>query len=230
MAPAVLLRAAVALTGRFPALAGVDLGSTPGEVLVLAGPNGAGKTCVLRVCAGLLRLIRGESAVLGHDLVEERRPCARWWRCLGHAASALRRPERARERPLRGAGRRRLGGGGARGARAPRPWRSAVADPGRPALRRPATPGRTRGRARRRPAFGCSTSRTPLSTPRDGDSSPLWSPRRWPPGRARSGGLARAGRGAALADGVVTMAGGRVHEQSPAVGVDEWSRRGIHVA
>src|SRR5271165_3120719 len=53
MAPAVLLRAAVCVTGRFPALAGVDLAVAQGEVVVLEGPNGAGKTSVLRVCAGL---------------------------------------------------------------------------------------------------------------------------------------------------------------------------------
>ncbi len=45
-------RAAVCVTGRFPALAGVDLAVAQGEVVVLEGPNGAGKTSLLRVCAG----------------------------------------------------------------------------------------------------------------------------------------------------------------------------------
>src|SRR5580704_18289442 len=87
MAAAVVLRAAVALTGRFPALAGIDLTVAPGEVLVLEGPNGAGKTSLLRACAGLLPVTGGEAVVLGHDL--RRRPLAvrRQVGMLGHAAA-----------------------------------------------------------------------------------------------------------------------------------------------
>jgi len=42
MAPVVQLRAAVALAGRFPALAGVDLSVETGEVVLVvgAGPSG----------------------------------------------------------------------------------------------------------------------------------------------------------------------------------------------
>src|ERR1700694_957834 len=65
MALAVPLRTAVCVTGRFPALAGVDLAVAQGEVVVLEGPNGAGKTSVLRLCAGLLPLAGGEGTVLG---------------------------------------------------------------------------------------------------------------------------------------------------------------------
>src|SRR5579872_3362677 len=68
MAPAVLLRAALATIGRFPALAGVDLEVSPGELVVLEGANGAGKTSVLRLCAGLLALSGGDGTVLGRDL------------------------------------------------------------------------------------------------------------------------------------------------------------------
>ncbi len=68
MDPAVSLRSAVALLGRFPALAGVDLDVQPGEVVLLRGPNGAGKSTLLRVCAGLVALTEGEGTVLGVDL------------------------------------------------------------------------------------------------------------------------------------------------------------------
>jgi heme ABC exporter ATP-binding subunit CcmA len=72
MEPVVQLRGAVTLLGRFPALAGIDLDVTAGEVVLLRGPNGAGKTTLLRLCAGLLPLVRGEGRVLGHDLADRR--------------------------------------------------------------------------------------------------------------------------------------------------------------
>jgi ABC-type multidrug transport system ATPase subunit len=73
----VRLRAAVALIGPFPALAGADLSVDRGEVVLLQGPNGAGKTTVLRVCAGLVPVVSGEVVVLGHDLVADRRAVRR---------------------------------------------------------------------------------------------------------------------------------------------------------
>ncbi len=87
MPPAVLLRAAVALTGRFPALAGVDLDVAAGEVVVLEGPNGAGKTSLLRVCAGLLPVTAGEAVVLGCDLRRDRSAVRRKVGLLGHGAA-----------------------------------------------------------------------------------------------------------------------------------------------
>jgi len=87
MAPAVLLRAAVAMTGRFPALAGVDLRVDEGEAVVLTGPNGAGKTSLLRVCAGLLRVTSGTAVVLGHDLVDDASAARREVAMLGHTAA-----------------------------------------------------------------------------------------------------------------------------------------------
>src|SRR5579863_2857082 len=84
MASAVLLRAAVCVTGRFPALAGVDLAVDQGEVVVLEGPNGAGKTSVLRVCAGLLPLTGGGATVLGCPLPGERAALRRRVGLLGH--------------------------------------------------------------------------------------------------------------------------------------------------
>lgn len=86
MAPAVHLRSAVALAGRFPALAGVDLSVDPGEVVALVGHNGAGKTSVLRACAGLLPLCSGEAVVLGFDLREDPTTVRRSVGLLGHAA------------------------------------------------------------------------------------------------------------------------------------------------
>jgi heme ABC exporter ATP-binding subunit CcmA len=82
---AVHLRSAVALLGRFPALAGVDLDVAPGEIVLLQGANGAGKTSLLRVCAGLLPVTSGEAVVLGHDLRRNRRGLRRRVGLLGHA-------------------------------------------------------------------------------------------------------------------------------------------------
>ncbi len=80
----VALSAAVALLGRFPALAGVDLTVGPGEVVLVQGPNGAGKSTLLRLCAGLVRLAGGEGRVLGHDLRHERPAVRRRVGLLGH--------------------------------------------------------------------------------------------------------------------------------------------------
>lgn len=85
MQSVVELSDAVCLLGRFPALAGIELRVAQGEVVLLQGPNGAGKTTVLRLCAGLLRLEAGSGAVLGHDLVTERRAVRQRVGLLGHA-------------------------------------------------------------------------------------------------------------------------------------------------
>lgn len=85
MAPIVHLRRAVALIGRFPALAGADLDVDPGEIVLLRGANGAGKTTLLRVCAGLAPVSSGEAVVLGQDLVRNRAAVRRRVGLLGHA-------------------------------------------------------------------------------------------------------------------------------------------------
>jgi len=85
MEPAVHLRAAVSLLGRFPALAGVDLDVDRGEIVLLQGPNGAGKTTLLRTLAGLCPVVSGTAHVLGHDLREDRRAVRRQVGLLGHA-------------------------------------------------------------------------------------------------------------------------------------------------
>ena len=84
MSAIVHLRSAVALIGRFPALAGVDLDVHAGEILLLRGPNGAGKTTLLGVCAGLIGLSTGEAVVLGEDLTTNRRAVRRRVGLLGH--------------------------------------------------------------------------------------------------------------------------------------------------
>lgn len=85
MAPVVHLRSAVALIGRFPALAGADLDVVPGEIVLLRGPNGAGKTTLLRVCAGLVPVVDGTAEVLGCDLRADRSAVRRRVGLLGHA-------------------------------------------------------------------------------------------------------------------------------------------------
>jgi heme ABC exporter ATP-binding subunit CcmA len=86
MTPAVHFQSAVALAGRFPALAGVDLRVEPGQVVVVTGPNGAGKTSLLRACAGLLDISQGSATVLGHDVTMDPAAVRRRVGLLGHAA------------------------------------------------------------------------------------------------------------------------------------------------
>jgi heme ABC exporter ATP-binding subunit CcmA len=85
MDPVIRFRSAVALVGRFPVLAGLDLDVEQGEIVLLQGANGAGKTSVLRACAGLLRIVAGEARVLGEDLVANPRAVRRRVGLFGHA-------------------------------------------------------------------------------------------------------------------------------------------------
>lgn len=87
MDPVIRFRSAIALVGRFPVLAGVDLDVAPGEILLLQGANGAGKTSILRACAGLLPIVAGEAIVLGEDLTSHPRAVRRRVGMLGHASS-----------------------------------------------------------------------------------------------------------------------------------------------
>ncbi len=82
--PVVHLDDAVAVLGQFPVLAGATLRVEPGEILLLRGPNGAGKTSLLRVCAGLLPIVRGSGTVLGLDLTDQREAIRRTVGLLGH--------------------------------------------------------------------------------------------------------------------------------------------------
>ena len=85
MVPVVHLSNAVAVLGQFPVLAGVNLTVNRGEIVLLQGPNGAGKTSLLRLCAGLLPLARGEAVLLGCDLRTQREAVRSRVGLLGHA-------------------------------------------------------------------------------------------------------------------------------------------------
>jgi heme ABC exporter ATP-binding subunit CcmA len=83
---AISLHDAVALSGRFPLLAGVDLQVATGETVLVEGPNGAGKTSLLRVCAGLVGLASGQVRVLGLDPIRQRNQVRRRVGLLSHAS------------------------------------------------------------------------------------------------------------------------------------------------
>jgi heme ABC exporter ATP-binding subunit CcmA len=82
---AVEFRGVVALLGVFPALSGLDLTVTRGEVVALRGPNGAGKTTVLKVAAGLVAVQRGSVTVFGSDVTVDRKSVRRFLGYLSHA-------------------------------------------------------------------------------------------------------------------------------------------------
>src|SRR5580704_15370823 len=84
--PAVLLHDAVALSGRFPLLTGLDLEVATGETVLVEGPNGAGKTSLLRVCAGLVPVTSGRVTVFGLDPVHRRNQVRRRIGLLSHAS------------------------------------------------------------------------------------------------------------------------------------------------
>jgi putative ABC transport system ATP-binding protein len=51
-----------------PALRGVDLNVSLGELLMLVGPSGCGKTTLISIVAAILDPDQGECEVLGHDI------------------------------------------------------------------------------------------------------------------------------------------------------------------
>ncbi|MEY4338566.1 MAG: cytochrome c biosis ATP-binding export protein CcmA [Actinomycetota bacterium] len=84
MEPVVRLVDAVAVLGGFPVLAGAHLTVERGEIVLLRGPNGAGKTSLLRLCAGLLPVERGQASVLGCDLAVDHTAVRQRVGLLGH--------------------------------------------------------------------------------------------------------------------------------------------------
>lgn len=83
--PVVRLADVVSVVGGFPVLAGASLEVAQGEIVLLRGANGAGKTSLLRVCAGLLPVQRGEAMVAGVDLVADRWSVRSRVGLLGHS-------------------------------------------------------------------------------------------------------------------------------------------------
>ncbi|MHB1518669.1 MAG: heme ABC exporter ATP-binding protein CcmA [Acidimicrobiales bacterium] len=83
---AISIHDAVALSGRFPLLAGVDLEVGAGESVLIEGPNGAGKTSLLRVCAALVPLASGSVTLLGLDPVRRRTEIRRRVGLLAHGS------------------------------------------------------------------------------------------------------------------------------------------------
>lgn len=54
--------------GRIPALKGIDLSVTEGELVALVGANGAGKTTLLRALSGVQRVSAGQVMFCGEDI------------------------------------------------------------------------------------------------------------------------------------------------------------------
>ncbi len=82
--PVISFRDVVAVAGSYPVLAGANFEVNHGEIVLLSGPNGAGKTSLLRVCAGLLPVERGEALVLGVNLANDRATVRDRVGILGH--------------------------------------------------------------------------------------------------------------------------------------------------
>ncbi len=82
----VQLAGAISVINQFPALAGLDLEITEGEIVLVQGPNGAGKSTLLRLCAGLATLSGGSGRILDCDLQdgEQRRRLRREAGLLAH--------------------------------------------------------------------------------------------------------------------------------------------------
>ena len=59
--------------GSKPAVSDLTLSIPRGELFALLGPNGAGKTTTIKMLVGLLRPLRGQIRVCGHDVVKDPR-------------------------------------------------------------------------------------------------------------------------------------------------------------
>ena len=86
----VKLEGLVALLEGFPALTGVDLAVSAGEIVFVKGPNGSGKTTLLHLCAGLIQPKEGKGQILGHDLSSERTAIRKKVGLLSHSSGLYR--------------------------------------------------------------------------------------------------------------------------------------------
>ena len=86
----VKLEGLVALLEGFPALTGVDLAVSAGEIVFVKGPNGSGKTTLLHLCAGLIQPKEGKGQILGHDLSSERTAIRKRVGLLSHSSGLYR--------------------------------------------------------------------------------------------------------------------------------------------
>jgi len=75
--------------GKVPALKGLDLTLSPGEVLGYLGPNGAGKTTTLRLVLGLLHPTAGEIVLFGQRMRARTAAGARLRERLGYLPGEL---------------------------------------------------------------------------------------------------------------------------------------------
>jgi len=69
--PAIEIQDLVKTYDGSPAVDGLSLAVSGGEIVGLVGPNGAGKTTTLRCLAGILPPTSGRIAIAGHDLAAE---------------------------------------------------------------------------------------------------------------------------------------------------------------
>jgi ABC-2 type transport system ATP-binding protein len=68
---AVLARGLVRRFGKTPAVDGLDLAVSRGQIYGIVGPDGAGKTTTMRILCGALVPDAGDARVAGHDVVQE---------------------------------------------------------------------------------------------------------------------------------------------------------------
>ena len=80
----------VALLEGFPALTGVDLAVSAGEIVFVKGPNGSGRTTLHHLCAGLIQPKEGKGQILGHDLSSERTAIRKKVGLLSHSSGLYR--------------------------------------------------------------------------------------------------------------------------------------------
>ena len=167
-----------------------------GEIVLLRGPNGAGKTSLLRLCAGLLPVERGTAIVLGCDLAADRTAVRNRVGLLGHSNGLYADLTVADNVALLGRHGRRD-----QRTRSAHRWPAWASPVGWPTCRwvgsAPASAA-----ARRSPAWspagpscGCSTSRTPASTPPAATTSTRTLRERRGCRRHGDGGQPRAGTG-----------------------------------